>query len=217
MAGISAGTAAMFTPAVFMRYVDLVELYVSGDMPSDLPVDTPLLSHMLLQLRDGADVATVRAALEESFAPGAVHTPEELGEADAAMGARLFGPVLGLLIGLSYVIGALVVGLTLFGSVQARTSTFAVLGAVGAGPSRLAAAVLGEALVVALIASILGVLAALGGAEFIETVRPGHTVDPWTTDALARTGVAVLVLSVLGALLPLRRVLAIDPALVFKA
>ena len=215
--GVSSGTAAMFTPAVFVRYVDLVELFMTGDGLTDLPVAPPLLSHMLLELADNADVAEVRADLERSYPPADAHTPEELGEADAAMGARLFGPVLGLLIGLSYVIGGLVVGLTLFGSVQARTRTFAVLGALGASPLRLGAAVLTEAFVVAALAAVVGLLAATGGAELIEAVRPGHSVEPLTQDALLRTGAAVAALAVLGSLLPLRRVAAIDPALVFKA
>ena len=58
--GISSGTAAMFTPAVFARYLDLVELYASGDLPDEVASDTPLLSYMLVRLEDDAQPDVVR-------------------------------------------------------------------------------------------------------------------------------------------------------------
>lgn len=214
--GVSTGTAAMFTPAVFARFADLVDLFLSGELPDDLPSDIPLLSYMLVRLEDGADAADVRASIEASLDWADVHTPQELGAADEEMGRRLLGPVLGLLVGLSYLIGALVVGLTLFGSVQARVRDFAVVVALGGGPAWLSALVLTEALVVVLAAFVLGLGAAIGGAELIELLQPDYVVSPLAGSALPRTALAVLILGGLGASLPLRRVLSIDPAIVFR-
>jgi len=214
--GISSGTAAMFTPAVFARYLDLVELYASGDLPDEVASDTPLLSYMLVRLEDDAQPDVVRDRLEAALPWADAHTPSELGQADEAMGRRLMGPVLGLLVGLSYLIGALVVGLTLFGSVQARVGDFAVIGALGGDARTLSAVVLGEALGLTAISFLVGLVGALTGAAVIEWIQPDYVVSPLAEGALPRTALAVLLLGGLGALWPLRRVLSIDPALVFK-
>jgi putative ABC transport system permease protein len=214
--GISTGTAAMFTPAVFARFADLIDLFLSGDLPDDVPAETPLLSYMLVRLEDGADVGLVRQAIERELDWADAHTPQELGTADEEMGRRLLGPVLGLLVGLSYLIGALVVGLTLYGSVQARVRDFAVVAALGGGPGRLAALVFTEALVVTVAAFGLGLLAAVLGAEVVELLQPDYIVSPLAGAALPRTALAVLGLGAVGAGWPLRRVLSIDPAIVFR-
>lgn len=214
--GVSSGTAAMFTPAVFARYLDLVELFASGDLPDEVASDTPLLSYMLVVVDPDAAPEGVRSAIEAALPWVDAHTPGAMGEADEAMGKRLMGPVLGLLVGLSYLIGALVVGLTLYGSVQARVREFAVIAALGGGPRTLAALVLGEALLVSLVAFGVGLIAALAGAAAIEAVQPDYVVSPLAAGALPRTAAAVVVLGLLGASWPLRRVLRVDPALVFK-
>ncbi len=214
--GVSRGTAAMFTPAVFARFSDLVDLFLSGDLSEELQADAPLLSHMLVQVEPGAELAAARAGIERELAWVDVHTPAELGAADELMGRRLLGPVLGLLVGLSYVIGALVVGLTLYGSVLARIRDFAVLAALGAGRRRLVSLVLLEALAVSAFAFLLGLIAASSGAVLIEFSQPDYLVSPLAGWAVPRTAAVVFVLALLGASAPLRRVLAVDPALVFR-
>ncbi len=216
VAGVSEGTAAMFTPAVFVRFEDLVNLYVSGDLPEDLPADPPLLSYMLVRGKPGAGLPRVAAALEDALAYADVHTPAELGAADERMGRRLMGPVLGLLVALSYVIGALAVGLTMFGSVLSRIRDFAVMGALGSDRRDLAAVVLAEALVVAALAFGLGIAGAAGAAHLVELTQPDYQVTPLAGGSIPRTAGAVFALALFGAWLPLRRVWSVDPALVFR-
>ncbi|GEM_PF-833835 len=215
LVGISEGTAAMFTPAVFARFADLVDLYMSGDLPDDVPPDVPLLSYMLVRLQPNADPNTVRAALEEAVPWADVHAPSELGDADEEMGRRLMGPVLGLLVALSYLIGALVAGLALYGSVLSRLGEFAVMSALGARPLRLASIVLAEAAVIAVAALGVGALAAVLGAGAIEAFQADYIVEPLGAGAPLRTAAAVLVLTLLGSVLPLVRVVRVDPASVF--
>jgi len=128
---------------------------------------------------------------------------------DMAADVMLIMTVIGFLIALA------VIGLTLFTATLAKLREYGVVKALGAGRARLAATVLAQAAWAVALGLAAAVLVALALGSAIGALTPNVTVviEPW---AVLRTGTGALVVGGLAALLPLRRVLRVDPATAFR-
>lgn len=126
-----------------------------------------------------------------------------------------FLPVIRVLVGLGFVVGAVVVGLMMYSAVLEKRRELGVLKAVGASTRDLAVVVLTQAAVASALGYLVGVglsvLAARATAEwvpqFVTTLRPGD---------VAVVAVAVVGMALVAALAPLIRLSRIDPAEVFR-
>ena len=117
--------------------------------------------------------------------------------------------------GIGYAIALAVIALTLFGVTLAKNREYGVLKALGARPGWLAATVAAQAawsVALALAAAtVLALLLAVG----IGRVNPALTI--WIAPgSVLRTGLGALLIGMVGAILPIRRVLAVDPAASFR-
>lgn len=214
--GVSAQTAALFTPFAFTNYETLLGFYLEADLARDLSA-LPLLSFLLVELAPGADRATVRAAIEAAAPSVDAFEPRELADNDAGVGAALFGPALLLLKGIGALIGVLVVGMLMFASVGGRLRELGVLKAIGFRNRRLFALVAAEAVVVTTLSVPIGIGLARAIAALIARLEPLYLVLPLEPGPTLRTLLACFGFAVLGALLPARTVGRVDPALVFRA
>jgi predicted lysophospholipase L1 biosynthesis ABC-type transport system permease subunit len=215
IAGLSADGTNFFDPYVFARLEDVVDLYLAGDLPEEVATNAAL-SFLLIELEPGADRDAVRAEIERKVPSVNVFTPAELGANDVRRAQGFMGPPLNLLVVIAYVVGILLVALTLYASVLARMREFGIMKAIGTPGVRLAGAVTGEALVVSMLALAIGTSIAVGLAHLIRWAMPLYLVDPLELHVLARTTIGTGIMACLGALLPIHRVAAVDPSSVFK-
>lgn len=216
IAGLSTGTAALFTPYVFVRLEDLVDIAVArslanGEVPTGFGVGC-----FLIDVEPGANVAAVRAHIEAAIDVVDVLTSAEIARNDVRMGKRMMGGVMGLLVGVAWLIALLVVGIVLWTSVLARFRELGTIKAVGSSTGQLVGWLLLEATLLVAVAFVLGAFASGGVALAIEHVSPSYLVRPWELGALLRTAAAVLVAAWVGAALPARRIAQLDPAQVFS-
>ena len=215
IAGLSSGTTTMFTPFVFARYDDLIDLYVSGDLEGDFAKDPPLLSFLLVETTPDADLPAVRAALESTIPDIDVLSPAELALNDVALGRRLIGPILRVMVVIAWSVGLLVAGLASYAAVEARLRELSVMKAIGATDGRLVADVATETM----ITTALAFLFAIGVAEIVATMMvslaPAYLVLPLVSETIVRAAIATPVIASLGALMPMRMVARIDPAAAF--
>lgn len=116
---------------------------------------------------------------------------------------------------IGFLIALAVVGLTLFTATLGKLRDYGIVKALGAGSGRLAATVLAQAvwsvalgLFVAVILSVI-VGTAIGAATPNVEVLIG-------LDSVARVGLSAVVIGGIAALLPLRRVLRVDPSTAFR-
>lgn len=127
-----------------------------------------------------------------------------------------FLPVIRVLVVIGFVVGAAVVGLTIYSAVLEKRREFGVLKAVGASTGDLVVVVLTQALIASAIGYGLGValsvLASRAAAgwvpQFVTTLRPGD---------VALVAAAVLAMATIAAIAPLGRLSRIDPAEAFRA
>ncbi len=215
VSGISDKTSAFFMPFIFISYDGMLEFIFQSEIAPDLST-FPLVSFLLVELDPGAGPNAVKVSIETNVSDVDVWTPQQLAYNDEQMGSNLFGPVLGLLIGLAYVVGFLVVGLIVYAEVHGRLRDFGVLKALGLRLSQLVSSIILQTLILLLVAFPLGVFIAWGTAACIEWIVPLYRVPILDPSGLVRTLVACMVFSVLGGLIPLRLVASADPMIAFK-
>ncbi|MBI4336319.1 MAG: FtsX-like permease family protein [Chloroflexi bacterium] len=209
--GLSEGTSSMFNSYLFIGLDDARTLGSPGQ-----GIDESTLSFLLIKLQLGVDTAVVRKAVEGAAPPVDVFTPAEMAANDVATGRRLMASVIDLLVAVAYVVGILVIGLTLYAAVFERRREYGVMKAIGATNSRLYQYVLAQAVAFAAAGLGVGLLASQGVAALLSWAAPQYLVVPWDTEVVMRSGIAAVIMASLASLLPIRQVAGVDPALVFK-
>lgn len=207
--------AAFMMPFAFINYDGMIDLFIESEIAPDLST-FPLLSYMLIELEPGANREQVRDQIEKKVDTVDVVTPEELAKNDINMAEVFFGPIMGLLVTIGYVIGMLIVGLIMYADIRSRLRSFAVLKALGFSFGNLFSAVLLQSLLLLFIAIPIGVILALAIASYIETAAPVYYLRLFVPSRLMQTFIAGCGFSMIGALIPLRLIQRSDPAVIFQ-
>jgi putative ABC transport system permease protein len=215
VSGVSNGSAALFTPFAFMTYDSLLDFYFESDVAADIAA-FPLLSFLSVNVAPGFTAADVAATIKTNVREANALLIATLAENDDSLGRELLGPVLNLLLWLSYGIGAMAIGMFMFAAVRSRRKSFGVLRALGFTTRHLIRSVVGEAVATVLVAFPVAVALAVMLAEVIQTYAPVYLVLPTEPTGLWRTGIIALVLAILGGLAPLRMLTRLDPAAAFR-
>jgi putative ABC transport system permease protein len=119
----------------------------------------------------------------------------------------------GIAVGLGFIIGASITGFMFYSFTADNIRYFGTLKAMGASDGSLMVMILAQSLVVALIGFGLGTgAAALFGASMKGTQLAFNL--PW--QLLVLSGAAVVIICMLSAMLSLRKVVSLEPAIVFK-
>lgn len=123
----------------------------------------------------------------------------------------------GITVALGFVVGAAIAGQTFYLFTIENLKQFGSLKAMGVSNLRLVGMILLQALIVSLIGYGLGVGGAVGVGMMMG--RMSDTIPPafyMTWHILFGTGAAVLLIAALASLISIRRVLVLEPAVVFK-
>jgi ABC-type antimicrobial peptide transport system permease subunit len=207
--------AAFMMPFAFISYDSMIDLYLESEIAPDLST-FPLLSYMLIELDPAADREKVASQIEALVPSVDVFKPQEMATRDVNMGRTFFGPIMGLLVMVAYVIGMLVVSLIMYADVRSRLKSFAVLKALGFPFSKLLVAVLLQALLLLFIALPVAVLLAQSLSAFIQKMAPLYSIVIFDPHIFVQTIAAGIVLATLGALIPLRMIRRSDPMEAFE-
>lgn len=216
VAGITRRQSAMLTPFVFIGYDGMIDLFLESEVAPDLST-FPLLSFLLVELAPGARAEAVADSIERAVPEADALTADELAGNDVALGRELFGPIMGALVALAYLIGVLVVGLIVYADTVARQRAFGVMKALGFRLCHMLAAVSAQTLMLLVLAWPLGIVIALAVAETIESHAPVYRVYVLEPAGLAWAAAGVLAMALAGAVLPLRTVARADPMIAFQA
>ena len=112
-------------------------------------------------------------------------------------------------------VGMLIITATIYTATVEQLNSFAILKALGATRWQIWRVVLEQAVIQTVVSFGLGLAASLALNYAIETMSGIRALFP--VPALAASLVAMVLLAVLGSLLSVRRALAVDPMLVFRA
>ena len=155
---------------------------------------------------DGADPAEVAASVSATV-PGTVGYTVDDAVAKIP-GIDSISQSFGILVGLTFIIGIVVIGFFFLILTVQKLKAFTLLRAVGASTRSLASAVALQITLVVVVASAIAVLLTLLAVQGLNTGIPVR-LDP---SGIVITVLAVLVFSLLAGLLSIRRIARIDPA-----
>jgi putative ABC transport system permease protein len=174
-----------------------------------------LVNFFLLSIRPGADPASLERAAIAAVPRSEVHTSEEFA---ASFGNRVnegFLAAVGVLVAIGFVVGGAVIALTIYTATIERAREFGVLKAVGASGGFLYRVVVEQSLIVGFFGAALGVGASALAATLIRQEVPEFLTTLRWSDALGVFATALAV-AVAASWVPVRRINAIDPAIVFR-
>ena len=164
-----------------------------------------------------ADTGVTPAALRDRLAvPGAdALLKTDMIANDAKLMARVYDAPIGLMVGIAFVVGVLVVGLVIYTATIERRREYGAVKAIGARNRTLYRVVTSQALIAATVGAFVGVALGFGAGAALMAWRPQFLV------AIEPTAVAVvlassLLMAVLAALVPARSVARLEPAEVFR-
>lgn len=203
--GLTRGTASWMSPYIF----------VSLDGATAALGLNNAVSYHLLRLEPGREVGAARAAVEGRIAGVDALTTEDVAAADRRVLATVMDTPLQVMLVISTVIGATVMGLTAYTAVVDRRREYGVLKAVGASDRCLTRLVLGESAGRAVLGFLVGVGLAYVLAALIMALWPQFNIVIGL-DTILQAGALGLLMTLGAAWLPVRRLQDVDPLLVFK-
>lgn len=212
--GITSGSSALFSTFGFVTFDGMIDLFLESEIAPDIST-FPLLSFLLVELDNKADLATVAERIEKQVPSVDVFTPEQLARKDVELGKELFGPIMNVLIILAYIIGMLVIGLIIYADVSLRRRNYAIMKALGFRLSDIVKGVMAQTSVLVFLAYPLGVFMALVVAKGIEINMPVYLVHVLDPEGLFNVLLGVVGMMIVGSLLPLRLIAGTDPVTAF--
>jgi putative ABC transport system permease protein len=174
------------------------------------------VSYYLLATSRTADLGAVERAAVAAVPGSEVHTSSDFAGAFGRLVSSGFLSVVGVLVGIGFVVGGAVIALTTYTATVEKARDFGVLKAVGAPDGFVYRIVIQQSLLVGLAGSVLGILVAAIAAGLITRWVPEFVTDLRALDVLGVFGIAVL-MSIAASFVPVRRINRIDPAMVFRA
>ncbi len=169
----------------------------------------------LLSLKDPSDTAVLAKRLEAG-APGVTFfTGEEFADKtrDRIIGNIL--PILVVVLIVAFIVGLTVAGLTIYTATVEKSREYGILKAEGFTNGFLYRVVFEQSLVTSVLGFLLGAGAIILVAPFAQDLVPQFVVFIRWQDLLAISG-ATLLMALIAAFVPIRRLAQIDPVMVFK-
>lgn len=162
----------------------------------------------------GTDSAEqVRTELEASGLT--VRDRDELATQDLAVMTRAYKVPMGVMRGVAFAIGILVIALCVYTAMMDRRREYGIIKAMGATRRNLISLALRQTLIVAGMGFVAGIFLFIVGRTVITSVRPQFSVV-LTSAILARAIIAAVLMAIVASVLPAYRLARIEPATAYR-
>jgi putative ABC transport system permease protein len=203
VAGISRGGTSITNTTAFLPTADFAA------------IRGPALSYVLVRAERGTSPRVLAARLERQIPGVTVQTKEEFVHEEGSIVRDMSADLMQIMSFIAFLIALAVIALTLFTATLAKLREYAVVKALGASAWRLGRTVVAQAVwsvgLALVLAVVLAFLVGAALAAFTPNVRVA--IEP---SSVTRTALAAVAAGAVGALVPLRRVIRLDPATAFK-
>ena len=203
--GVSSGGNLAFSQTTF---VSLETAQTVLTMPR-------LSTFYLLRTADSADPQAVAGEVERQLPGVDAFTNEEFAKATRDSIMRNIVPILIVILGLAFVVGVAITGLTIYNATVEKQREFGILKAIGFTNGYLFRLVLEQSLATGALGFAVGALTTFIATRFVSDYVPEFVTLLQWRDVLLVLG-ATLVMSACAALLPVRRIANVDPVTVFN-
>lgn len=203
--GLSEGTASLLNSVAFVSFDDFAAMRGGA----------PLVSFVLAGVAPGADPDAVAAAVERQVPGVTAQSAAAFSVEERRLVMDMSAEVISIMNVVGFVVGLVVVALTVYVATLARRREYGALKALGARNRYLYGVVVGQAFLSVAIGFGVGlaftVLLGFGVA------RTGLGLElALTASSIAKVGVVAAIIAGLAAILPIRQIAGLDPAVVFR-
>lgn len=203
--GLSGGTSSWMTGTFFITF----------DAASELLLARGTTSFLLVSTADKSEVGTVKEDIAGQVKNLTVTDREKMAQNDVELFAGIFGGPLRFMVIIAFLVGVMLVGLTIYTATVERAREYGVLKAIGIRNWRLYLVVFEQALISSIVGFFLGVLLSFGARAVIGRFFPQFFIlIDWAY--IAWVFLAALLMSILASYIPVRAVARIDPAIAFR-
>ena len=175
----------------------------------------PAVSYVLVGAAPGVSASELARRVAGALPDMTVQTRAEFARQESALVRDMSADLMRIMSVVGLLIALAVVALSLFTLTLAKIREHAILKAIGAPTRRLAAVVLAQAAWLVGLAVVGATVIAVAFGRVIERANPAITIAIEPT-SVARVALGALVVGSIGAIVPLRRVAAVDPASAFR-
>ena len=135
---------------------------------------------------------------------------------DLRFATGIFGSPVRLMVGFGLAAGTLIIALTAYTAIVERRREYGIVRAIGASRRRLVGLALAQTLTLAGLGLVAGWVLFVAGRAVILAARPQFAVV-LTVGAVGRAAAAALVMALLAAVVPARRLAALEPAVAYRS
>jgi len=203
--GIASGGNFAFTQAAFVSIEAASDLLEMGD----------LVTFWLVEMKDGATAASLSADVMTSNPGVIVFTSDEFASATRHRILDNVIPIIGLILGLAFIVGIAITSLTIYTATVERAREYGIMKAIGFTNGDLYRLVLIQSLITSALGFVFGVALTLVMSRFIDKLVAQFVLYVRPVDVLFVL-VATIVMAGAASIVPARRVGAVDPAVAFK-
>jgi putative ABC transport system permease protein len=201
--GLSAGGTGITNTTTFVDTRDLATLR------------GPAVSYILVGARHGTDAATLASRIATHLPNVTAQTRSQFVRSEARIATDMSADMLQVMSLIGFVIALAVVTLGLYNTTISRLREYAIVRALGGSTARVARIVLAQALWTVGLALVGGVALAIGLGAIVGRLTPTISIAILPA-SVANTAMSALTAGVLGAALPLWRVMHVEPATAFR-
>ncbi len=203
--GLSDGTASLVNSVAFVSFDDF-QAKRGG---------SPVVSYVLVQVDPGAADAAVAAEIERRVPGVTAQSTASFAAEERRLVMDMSGDVISIMNGIGFVVGLTVMALTVYIATLARRREYGALKALGAHGRFLYGVVLSQAFLS--VALGYAVAVAFTGLLVIAVPRTGLNLELAISGAsIVKVAVVAGLIAALAAILPIRQIANLDPALVFR-
>jgi len=203
VSGLTTGMTSIVNTTVYVRFDDLTQVLGRGDSVSYLLVGT------------AGDSQAVAEQIEAAVPGVEAQTRPLFSAEERSLVREMSTDLMNIMSVAALIVATAVIGLVLYATILARLRDIGIMKALGLTPRAMTRLVLTQAGWTVATALLLAVAITYALGSVVTAVAPDIdlVVEP---ASLARAGIAAAVVGAIGAIAPLRRVLKIDPATVFR-
>ena len=218
--GISGGGNVVFAQLAFVNAEEARLQSEAATKRQDVPEEVASVVRNginlgLVRARPGEEAAVTRA-IRANVLGVRTFQSDDFSESSRRALKQSMLPILIIILALAFLVGTLVLGLTVYTSVIEKEREFGVIKAIGATGPALLRVVLEQALVCCVAGFALGIVFSWIAARIVIAAVPQFIVSFRATDTLMVFAGTVL-MSILASVIPAARIMKVDTLSVFKA
>ncbi len=174
-----------------------------------------VVSYLLVRIQPNVTREAVAARIEDEVDGVTALPRESFSGQEARVVKDMSTDVIAIMNSIGFLIGLAVMALTVYTAVLSRRREFGVLKALGARNGHLYRAVLAQALMSVLLGFAAGLAFTLLISAAVPRLGLNMTLEV-SRASLLKVGIVSLVITAFSAILPIRQIAGLDPALVFR-